>query len=82
MYRSTRKFSLPQHKLELTGQFHAPATLSLGKEVPIGEEEWVGPRAGLDDMEKLKFLTLPGLELRPFRRPVRDCRYRSKISKL
>jgi hypothetical protein len=24
---------------------------------------WVGPRAGLDDMEKWKFLTLPGLEL-------------------
>jgi hypothetical protein len=25
----------------------------------------VGPRAGLDDPEKRKFLTLPGLELRP-----------------
>jgi hypothetical protein len=25
---------------------------------------WVGPRAGLDDVEKRKFLTLPGLELR------------------
>jgi hypothetical protein len=24
---------------------------------------WVGPRAGLDDLEKRKFLTLPGLEL-------------------
>jgi hypothetical protein len=24
---------------------------------------WVGPRAGLDDVEKRKFLTLPGLEL-------------------
>jgi hypothetical protein len=24
---------------------------------------WVYPRAGLDDMEKRKFLTLPGLEL-------------------
>jgi hypothetical protein len=24
----------------------------------------VGPRAGLDDVEKRKFLTLPGLELR------------------
>jgi hypothetical protein len=23
---------------------------------------WVGPRAGLDDVEKRKFLTLPGLE--------------------
>jgi hypothetical protein len=26
---------------------------------------WVGPRAGLDDVEKRKFLTLPGRELRP-----------------
>jgi hypothetical protein len=30
---------------------------------------WVGPRAGLDDSEKRKFLTLPGLELRPLGRP-------------
>jgi hypothetical protein len=30
---------------------------------------WVGPRAGLDDVEKRKFLTLPGLELRPVRSP-------------
>jgi hypothetical protein len=30
----------------------------------------VGPRAGLDDVEKRKFLTLPGLELRPLGRPV------------
>jgi hypothetical protein len=26
---------------------------------------WVDSRAGLDDVEKRKFLTLPGLELRP-----------------
>jgi hypothetical protein len=26
-------------------------------------------RAGLDDLEKRKFLTLPGLELRPLGRP-------------
>jgi hypothetical protein len=25
---------------------------------------WVDPRAGLDDVENRKFLTLPGLELR------------------
>jgi hypothetical protein len=30
----------------------------------------VGPRAGVYDMEKRKFLTLPGLELRPLARPV------------
>jgi hypothetical protein len=32
----------------------------------------VDPRAGLDDVEKRKFLTLPGLELRPLRRPARS----------
>jgi hypothetical protein len=31
---------------------------------------WVDPRA--DDVEKRKFLTLPGLELRPLRRPGRS----------
>jgi hypothetical protein len=30
---------------------------------------WVGPRTGLDDVEKRKFTTLPGLELRPLSRP-------------
>jgi hypothetical protein len=30
---------------------------------------WVDPRAGLDDLEKRKFLILPGLELRPLGRP-------------
>jgi hypothetical protein len=29
----------------------------------------VDPRAGLDDLEKRKFLTLPGFELRPLGRP-------------
>jgi hypothetical protein len=32
----------------------------------------VGPRAGLDDMEKRTFLTLPGLELPPLGRPARS----------
>jgi hypothetical protein len=31
----------------------------------------VGSRTGRDDVEKRKFLTLPGLELRPLGRPVR-----------
>jgi hypothetical protein len=30
---------------------------------------WVDRRAGLDDMETWKFLTLPGLELLPLGRP-------------
>jgi hypothetical protein len=33
---------------------------------------WVGLRAGLDDLEKRTFLTLPGLELRPLGRPARS----------
>jgi hypothetical protein len=32
----------------------------------------VDPRAGLDASEKRKFLTLPGLELRPLSRPARS----------
>jgi hypothetical protein len=32
----------------------------------------VDPRAGLDDMKKRKFLTLPGLELRLLGRPARS----------
>jgi hypothetical protein len=36
------------------------------------ERIWVDPRAGLDDGEKRKFLTLPGLELRPLGRPARS----------
>jgi hypothetical protein len=33
---------------------------------------WVGPRAGLNDVEKRKFLTLLGLELRSLGRPARS----------
>jgi hypothetical protein len=32
----------------------------------------VGPRTGLDDVEKRKFLTLPCLELRPLCSPARS----------
>jgi hypothetical protein len=32
----------------------------------------VDPRAGVDDLEKRKFLTLPGLKLRSFSRPARS----------
>jgi hypothetical protein len=34
--------------------------------------DWVDPRAGLDDLEKGIFFTLPGLELRPLGRPARS----------
>jgi hypothetical protein len=33
---------------------------------------WVGPRAGLDDVENRKFLTLSGLEFRSLGRPARS----------
>jgi hypothetical protein len=33
---------------------------------------WVDLRAGLNDLEKRKFLTLPRLELRPLSRPARS----------
>jgi hypothetical protein len=33
---------------------------------------WVDPRAGLEDLEKRNFLTLPGLELRHLGRPARS----------
>jgi hypothetical protein len=57
----------------VSGQLYAPAALT-PERTPgthcIGG--WVDPRAGLDDVEKIIFLTLPGLELRPLGRPVRS----------
>jgi hypothetical protein len=35
--------------------------------------DWVDPIAGLDDVEKSKFLPLPGFELRLVGRPVSCC---------
>jgi hypothetical protein len=58
----------------MSGQFHAPVAFTPGERAPgthcIGG--CVGPRAGLDNVEKRKFFTLPGLELRPIDRPVRS----------
>jgi hypothetical protein len=58
----------------VSGQLHAKAALPPEKAPPgshwIGD--WVDPRAGLEDVEKRKFLTLPGLELRPFGRTARS----------
>jgi hypothetical protein len=39
----------------------APSTRWIGS--------WVGPRSGLDHVERRKFLTLPGLEVRPLFHP-------------
>jgi hypothetical protein len=49
----------------VSGQLHVPAALPLGKEPP--GTHWigglVGPRTGLEDVEKRNFLNLPVLEL-------------------
>jgi hypothetical protein len=48
-----------------------PGRFTPGERAP--GTHWIGgcvdPRAGLNDLEKRKFLTLPGLELRPLGRP-------------
>jgi hypothetical protein len=58
----------------VSGQLHAPAALPPGERARgthwIGG--WVDLRAGLDDLEKKKFFTLPGLELQFLNRPVRS----------
>jgi hypothetical protein len=58
----------------VSGQPLAPAALLPGEAAPVTHclGGWVGPRAGLDDVKKRKFLTLPGLELRPLGRPARS----------
>jgi hypothetical protein len=50
-----------------------PCRFTPGEKVPGINwiEGWVGLRAGLDDLEKKKYLTLPGLEIRPLCRPAR-----------
>jgi hypothetical protein len=61
-----KTYGSPRHYLEVSGQLHAPAALPPGNSPGthfIGGR--VDPRAGLDDMEKRKFFTLPGLELLP-----------------
>jgi hypothetical protein len=57
----------------LGGQLHALASLIPGENAPgthwIGG--WVALRTGLRDVDKRKFLALPGLELRTLCRPAR-----------
>jgi hypothetical protein len=58
----------------VSGQLNAHAALPPGGKDPGAH--WtggsVGLRAGLDDVEKKKFLNLPGLELRPLGRVARS----------
>jgi hypothetical protein len=51
-----------------------PGRFTPGERAPgtLWIECWVNPRAVLDDLEKRKFLILPGLELRPLSRPTRS----------
>jgi hypothetical protein len=51
-----------------------PGRLTPGEKAPSAHwiGGWVDPRAGLDDVEKRKFLNLPGLELRPLGSPARN----------
>jgi hypothetical protein len=69
MYRSTFSFTSALVGVEFSAS--RPDRFTPGERAPgtywIGG--WVGPRAGLDDMEKWKLLPLPGLELRPLGRP-------------
>jgi hypothetical protein len=54
----------------VSGQLHAPVALPRGRAPGthwIGG--WLGPRTGLDDVERRKILSLPGLEFRPLGRP-------------
>jgi hypothetical protein len=48
----------------LTPGDRAPGTHWIGR--------WVDLRAGLDDLEERKFLTLPGPELQPLGHPARN----------
>jgi hypothetical protein len=72
VYRAT--FSWPLHQLEVSGQIHDPAALTLGKEplVPILEEAVLSLRVGPENVEKRKFLALQRLELRPLYYQVRN----------
>jgi hypothetical protein len=71
IYRSI--FSRPRHWLQVSGQLHTQATLPPGRSslCPL-DRRFDGPQSGLDDVEKRKFLTLPGLKLRPLGRPARS----------
>jgi hypothetical protein len=52
------------HRYRFTPGERAPCTQWIGG--------WMDPRAGMDDVEKRKFLILPGLQLQPLRHPARS----------
>jgi hypothetical protein len=64
-------FFLPWHKFAVSDQLHAPKALLSGKSsAPNWIGGRVGPKADLVCMQKRKFLTQPGLQLRLLGRPV------------
>jgi hypothetical protein len=54
----------------VSGQFHSLVTLPW-ETAPSAYwiRDWVGPKAGVKDMAKWKFMTLPGFQLHPFAIP-------------
>jgi hypothetical protein len=72
MYRATFFLTLALVGREWSAS--GPVRFTPGERAPgnhwIGV--WLDPRAGLDDVEKRKFLTLLGLKLRPLGRPGRS----------
>jgi hypothetical protein len=51
--------------MEMNGQLHGQATLSPGKGPPVGG--WVGPKTGLDAVEKISWLYRKSNPYRPAR---------------
>jgi hypothetical protein len=57
------------------GEWSASRPCRFTPEERVPGTHWIGSwvdRTGLDDVEKIKFLTLPGLELRPRGHPARS----------
>jgi hypothetical protein len=58
----------------MSGQLHIQAALLAGERGP--DNRWIrgrmSPRAGMDDVKEIKFLTPPALELRSLGRPARS----------
>jgi hypothetical protein len=52
--------------MEVIGQLKVPAALLPGEGVPSTHRigDWMGPTAGMNDMEKRQLFTSAGLELR------------------
>jgi hypothetical protein len=52
--------------MKVSGQLHIPAALPPGERSPDTHwiRGWMGPRAGLDDVQKKKFLPLLEVRLR------------------